>query len=176
VGKSRYLLFAAIVSAGVLADLATKHWIFAWLGDPWRPKCKQPWWVVQDVAGFQTSLNQGALFGFGQGWTMLFAGLSVAAAIAIIYWLFVAKAARSLLLTAALSLITAGILGNLHDRLGLHGIQSPVGGPIYAVRDWILVRIYHWNWPNFNLADSMLDVGASLLIWQAYFGSKKQVG
>ena len=139
-----------------------------------------PRWVFQDVAGFQTSLNQGALFGFGQGWTMLFAGLSVAATIAILYWLFVAKAARSLLLTSALALITAGILGNLYDRLGLHGLRSPPrpspGGPVYAVRDWILVRIYHWDWPNFNLADSMLVVGASLLFWQAYFGPREQAG
>jgi signal peptidase II len=185
VGKSRYLLFAAIASTGILADLATKHWIFAWLGDPWRPKCRQPWWVFQDLAGFQTSLNQGALFGFGQGWTMLFASLSVLATIAILYWLFVAKAARSLLLTSALALITAGILGNLYDRLGLHGLQSPnfdpfhPGGPVFAVRDWILIRLYHsgayhCDWPNFNLADSMLVVGASLLCWQAYFGPAKQ--
>jgi len=176
VSTSRYLLFTAIVLAGVGADLATKHWIFAWLGDPWRPQCRQPWWVVQDVAGFQTSLNQGALFGLGQGWTMIFAGLSVVATVAVLYWLFVAKAARSLLLTSALALITAGILGNLYDRLGLHGIQSPWGGTVYAVRDWILVRIYHWNWPNFNLADSMLVVGASLLFWQAYFGGKEKAG
>jgi signal peptidase II len=184
VSKSRYLLFAAIVSVGVLADLATKHWIFVWLGVP--DARNPPWWLVQDVAGFQTSLNQGALFGLGQGWTMLFAGLSLAAAIAILYWLFVAKAARSLLLTSALALITAGILGNLYDRLGLHGIQSPnlgpfhPGGPVYAVRDWILVRLYHsgdyhWDWPNFNLADSMLVVGASLLFWQAYFGPRERV-
>ena len=178
VGESRYLLFAATVSVGIFADLATKHWIFAWLGpaDPRLPNL--PRWVIQDVLGFQTSLNKGALFGLGQGWTMLFAGLSVAATIGILYWLFVAKAARSLLLTVALSLITAGILGNLYDRLGLHGLQSP-DGPIYAVRDWILVRLYHsganhWDWPNFNLADSMLVVGASLLFWQAYFGSAEQ--
>jgi signal peptidase II len=182
VGKSRYFLFAAIVSAGILADLATKHWIFAWLGVPDPRLPNPPHWVIQDIFGFQTSLNKGALFGLGQDWTMLFAGLSVAATLAILYWLFVAKAARSLLLTSALALITAGILGNLYDRLGLHGLQSPdlgpyhPGGPIYAVRDWILARIYHWDWPNFNLADSMLVVGASLLFWQAYFGSSEQAG
>ncbi len=175
-GKSRYLLFSAIVSVGILADLATKHWIFAWLGPPDPRLPNLPRWVFQDVAGFQTSLNQGALFGFGQGWTMLFAGLSVAATIAILYWLFVAKAARSLLLTSALALITAGILGNLYDRLGLYGLRSPAGLPVYAVRDWILVRIYHWDWPNFNLADSMLVVGASLLFWQAFFGPREQAG
>jgi signal peptidase II len=176
VSTSRYLLFATIVFVGAGADLATKHWIFAWLGDPWRPQFRQPWWVLQDVFGFQTSLNQGALFGIGQGWTKFFAVVSVLATVAILYWLFVAKAARSVLLTSALALIIAGILGNLYDRLGLHGIQPPWGGTIYAVRDWILVRIYHWNWPNFNLADSMLDIGAILLFLQAYFGGKGQAG
>jgi signal peptidase II len=164
-----------IVAAGVAADLATKQWIFDWLGDPWRPKCNQPWWLVQDLFGFQTSLNPGALFGLGQGWTGLFAGLSLVASGAILYWVFSGRAVRSLLLTVALALITAGIFGNLYDRLGF-GIHSPWGLPVHAVRDWILVRIYHWNWPNFNIADSLLDIGAGLLIWQAYFGGKGQTG
>jgi signal peptidase II len=174
VSKGRYLWFVAIVAAGVAADLATKQWIFAWLGDPWQRN--QPWWLVQDVFGFQTSLNQGALFGLGQGRSGLFAGLSLVASGAILYWVFSGRAVRSLLLTVALALITAGIFGNLYDRLGLHGICSPWGVSIHAVRDWILVRIYHWNWPNFNIADSLLDIGAGLLIWQAYFGGKGQTG
>jgi len=41
------------------------------------------------------------------------------------------------------------------------------------VRDWILVMIGHWPWPNFNLADSLLVVGAALLIWHAGFGQPR---
>ena len=77
------------------------------------------WWLWKDVVGLQTSLNEGALFGWGQGFWQLFAALSVAAALAILYWLFVAGAAADLLLTLALSCVSAGIFGNLYDRLGI---------------------------------------------------------
>jgi signal peptidase II len=43
-----------------------------------------------------------------------------------------------------------------------------VGDPVHAVRDWILVMIGSFHWPNFNLADSMLVCGAILLVWHAF--------
>jgi signal peptidase II len=71
--------------------------------------------------------------------------------------------------------VTAGIFGNLYDRLGLPGLRwnwtnqiHQVGQPVHAVRDWILVMIGKWPWPTFNLADSLLVCGAALLVWQAY--------
>jgi len=171
VPASRYILFLSIVAAGCLADLATKHWAFRWLGMPHE---NPPWWLWENVVGMETSLNTGALFGLGQGWTPAFAALSVLAAGAIALWLFAGKAARDVLLTVALALVTAGILGNLYDRLGLHGLRWPwpvegnqAGDPIYAVRDWIKVMIFGWPWPNFNIADSMLVCGVGLLGWHA---------
>ncbi len=170
---SRYLVFAAIAVFGCLVDLATKHWVFDRLGMP--APGKRPHWVWPDVLGFQTSLNEGALFGMGQGWVSLFAGLSVVAALAILYWLFIAGAARDRLLTVALGLVMAGTFGNLYDRLGLHGLRwnfatplHEVGEPVYAVRDWILVMIGDWPWPTFNIADSMLVCGAALLVLHAF--------
>ena len=50
------------------------------------------WWLWQNVFGFQTSLNEGALFGMGQGFWPVFAALSVIAAIGILVWLFVLRA------------------------------------------------------------------------------------
>jgi len=170
VPPSRYAVFFSIAIVGCLVDLVTKWWMFRWLGGP--GECTQPWWVWDDVFGFQTSLNEGALFGMGQGWVVLFAGLSIVAAVGIFLWLFYSGAARDLLLTIALGLITAGILGNLYDRLGIHGLQwqfanelHQVGDPVYAVRDWILVIIIKWPWPTFNIADSMLVCGAALMVW-----------
>ena len=94
----------------------------------------------------------------------------------ILVWLFLAGAARDWLLTIALALVTAGILGNLYDRLGLPGFVwprghplHPPGTPVHAVRDFILVMIGHWPWPTFNLADSSLVCGAALLAWHAFF-------
>ena len=116
---NRYVLFFLIAFGGLAADLATKRWIFDRLGMPGRALnigCGP------DVFGFQTSLNQGALFGMGQGMVWFFALLSMAAALAICGGSFVAGAARQWLLTVALSAIMAGILGNLYDRVGLPGL------------------------------------------------------
>ena len=188
VPANRYAVFFSMAVVGCLVDLATKWWMFRRLGMPGQ---NHTWWLWDDVFGFQTSLNEGALFGMGQGWVVLFAGLSIVAAAGILIWLFVAGAARDLLLTITLALIVAGICGNLYDRLGLPGLRwnypnelHQVGEPVHAVRDWILAMTYlpdrrlpfpssllRWRWqawPTFNIADSLLVCGAGLLIWHAF--------
>lgn len=172
----RYLLFFALVTGGCFADLATKSWVFDRLGGPGE----QPvWWLWENVAGFQTTLNEGALFGMAQGWGSLFVVLSIVAVVGIVGWLFLLRAAADLAPTIALSLVSAGILGNLYDRLGMPGLlwkaawirdsSHAVGDPVYAVRDWILVMIGSWPWPTFNIADSLLVCGAILLVGHAFW-------
>ncbi len=167
---SRVVVFVLVAGGGCLADLATKHWMFRALGMPGQ----RVWWLWEGVFGFQTSLNEGALFGMGQGMVPLFALLSIGATLGILWWLFWLGAAREWLMTVSLGCVTAGMLGNLYDRLGLHGLKWLPGHPVHeagqtvhAVRDWILVMIGRWPWPNFNLADSLLVVGAALLVWHA---------
>jgi signal peptidase II len=63
VPSNRYLVFFLIAGVGVAVDLATKRWIFDWLGTP----VGSTYWLWNNVFGFQTSLNEGALFGMGQG-------------------------------------------------------------------------------------------------------------
>lgn len=168
---NRKLLYLALVVFGTFSDLATKGWIFDRLGMPGE----QPiWWVWPGVFGFETSLNEGALFGFGQGMVVVFRFLSILAVLGIVYWLFVAGAARELFLVVSLGLVTAGILGNLYDRFGLPDLRwnyanalHQINEPVHAVRDWVLVMVGRFHWPNFNLADSMLVVGSLLLVWHA---------
>jgi signal peptidase II len=176
VPRSRYFLFFAIAIGGCLLDLASKAWMFRLLGLPGARA--QPLWFWPDVFGVESSLNEGALFGMGQGMWTVFAGLSVAAAVGVLIWFF-RGGARSLLLTLSLASITAGIAGNLYDRLGLHGLRwtfdSPLhrqGDAVHAVPDWILVLIGRWHWPNFNVADSMLVVGAVVLMIHAVYYSE----
>ena len=157
---SRYLLFFGVAAAAAAWDLATKSWVFTWLGPPGNGR--NIYWIFPDVLALATHYNEGALFGMGQGLNFVFAALSVVAACGIVYWLFVRKAARDARLTLALALITAGILGNLYDRLGLHGFVNAQGDPVYAVRDFIH-WVYLFEWPIFNFADSFLVTGASLL-------------
>jgi len=167
VPKSRYVLFAVIATAGLVVDLGTKHWAFQRLRVPGPGAGLIR--VFGDVLVLETSLNEGALFGMGQGGTMWFAALSGVAGIGILCWLFIGGAARDRWLTVALALVMAGIGGNLYDRLGLPNLKwnyppERVGEPVYAVRDWIHFKLEGIiDWPVFNIADSMLITGAVML-------------
>jgi signal peptidase II len=176
---NRYIVFFAVALGGCAIDLATKTWMFNHLGMPGPDG--ETWWIVPRVFGFQTSLNEGALFGMGQGFSFLFAGLSVFAVLGILVWLFWFEAANDWLLTVALAVVSIGVLGNLYDRLGLPGLtwgdyyrNHAAGEAVYAVRDFILVMIGNWPWPTFNLADVSLNVGAALLIYHAFFVKREE--
>jgi signal peptidase II len=171
VPPSRYLVFFAVVAGVCAADLTTKSWMFTHLD-----RDGGIWWLWKDVFGFQTSLNEGALFGMGQGFWPVFSALSVVAGIGILLWLFAFGAAHDWLLTVALAFVTGGILGNLYDRLGLPGLvwlNTDRGHvpdqTVHAVRDFILMMIGRWHWPNYNLADSSLVCGAALLVCHVLF-------
>jgi signal peptidase II len=175
--SGRGALFGTLVVGGCGADLATKSWIFRRLD--WDGR-RETLWLLDGILGFTTSLNEGALFGIGQGRWGVFTTLSLVAIAGILYWLFVAGAARDRALTIALGLVTAGISGNLYDRLGLPGLRWPEGSThapgehVYAVRDWIHFRIEGVvDWPIFNIADSLLVCGALVLVWHALVADRR---
>src|SRR5262249_22271595 len=136
----RYWCFGILAVAGVASDLISKAWVFAELGAPERSSdllCRSNFLLGRVEFRLTTVFYQGALFGIGPGFSWLFAGLSVVAAGGILYWLFVRGEARSLWLTITLGLVLAGALGNLFDRLHLHGWTKPDGTPQYGVRDFL---------------------------------------
>jgi len=65
--------------------------------------------------------------------------------------------------TVALALVLGGALGNLHDRI-FYG----------SVVDFIEVHIFGYHWPDFNVADSSIVVGACLLLLDSLFPRKSQ--
>jgi signal peptidase II len=68
------------------------------------------------------------------------------------------RVGRYLTLTSvALALILGGALGNLYDRVIYH----------YVI-DFLEVRIYHYHWPDFNVADSCIVIGACLLLIEIF--------
>ena len=151
---SRWVLFWAIALGGAAFDLATKSAIFASVGEPHSP----PRTLIPDILELRTSYNEGALWGFGRGVPyspQIFAAMSVAAAVAIVWWLFVKGAATDALLTSALGLIMAGALGNCHDRIR-YG----------HVRDFMYFHVdaINFSCAIFNFADNMLVVGAVVLM------------
>lgn len=158
VDPSRLLLFGAIALGGLSFDLITKAMVFARIGPPHQRRIVP---LVPHVLELQTSQNTGALWGFGAGLpgsSLIFAGLSVVAAVIICYWLFFLGAASSRVLTIALGLIMAGALGNCYDRL------------VYGhVRDFVHFHVdpINFDCAIFNFADNMLVAGALTLVFYA---------
>lgn len=154
VPTSRWVLFWSLALGGALFDLATKSWIFNWVGPPGSP----PKPLVADILELRTTYNTGALWGIGgelAHGSLIFALLSVLAGFAILFWLFVKGGAHDLLLTIALGLIMAGALGNCYDRI--------VFG---HVRDFMHFHVdsIGFNFAIFNFADNMLVAGSALLL------------
>jgi signal peptidase II len=160
---NRYVLFFGLGILGTIADLGSKQLIFNWRGLPGE---LEPWWLIEPYVGIETAVNQGALFGLGQGKGWLFAILSVVALVGICTWLFAFKASMSRWLTVTMGLVVGGILGNLYDRLAIPSLPSPFRG---GVRDWILFKYQDYVWPNFNIADSLLVAGAIMLAIHTLF-------
>ncbi len=158
----RITAFFLIAAACCGLDLWSKHAVFEWRGMPGRNGI---YWIVDGYFGIETALNNGALFGMGQGYTWFFAGLSILALIGIAYW-YCWAAWRDRVLTLALGSILGGIGGNLYDRLGLWPIPGFPDQSVTRVRDWILMC---WGpdlvWPNYNIADCCLVFGAGLLMF-----------
>lgn len=163
--RNRYVWFFTLAILGLVLDLVSKQLVFQQLGYPHGQRA-EPFFSHWVTFTLVTSVNEGALWGIGQGYTWIFALLSVVAIVAVSVWLFVYKAARSLWLTIALGLIMSGTLGNLFDRVGLHGLTRN-GEPLYGVRDFLLFIFGGWPWPVFNFADCFLVSGAIMLGVQA---------
>ena len=134
------------------------------------------WWVSQRlpfgaeetiIPNFFTLVhwgNTGAAFSIMQGKSWFFIILATVALV-VIAWMawrghFPDKFSR-----IAMAVLTAGILGNLTDRI-LHG----------HVIDFLLFDLhvkFANPWPAFNVADSCICIAAGLLIWQSFQGEKK---
>ena len=157
-------LFASIAIVGLTFDLWSKSYMFSKLGLPGKPEL---WWIIKDFFGFQTAVNQGALFGIGQGGSSFFAMFSGVALLAIAFWFIKSDGWKSRWLTVCLAAVTAGILGNLYDRLGLwhptDTFADDYSNFAYGVRDFILFTYQGHVWPNFNIADCLLVCGAIML-------------
>jgi len=162
-----WILFVAVGMLAAVVDLATKSAAFAWLGMPGSGRALT---ILPGYLVFETNLNEGALFGMGQGFGLGFAAVSVVAIAGIIVMMARPATRDDPLLVIALALVVGGIVGNLVDRLGLPGLKwhapsGRAGTPVLAVRDWIHFMLPGLlDWPIFNLADTWLVVGAGLLV------------
>ena len=100
--------------------------------------------------------NSGAVWGFFSGHDgglipKVITALAIAALLIVIYFFLRADRHERLELFAY-TLILAGALGNIIDRLRLG----------YVV-DFLDVFVGSWHWPTFNVADSCITIGVALL-------------
>ena len=157
------LLLALLVA---VADQASKIAILAAMrppgveGEPFIGLAVIP---VLPFLDFSLSWNSGVSFGMGNthgSWnTLFFTVLVLAIAGFLLRWMATSKG-RWLL--AAQGLVLGGAVGNVIDRLH-YG----------AVVDFLYVHIgaFDW-WPNFNLADSAICVGAALIVLDSLFADR----
>ncbi len=146
------LLIAVLV---ILADRLSKVWIVAHIPTGHAIP------VIPHVFRLTHVLNTGAAFSLFEGSKNPFIvrdaliTFSIIAALAVltIIWRTGQQLSAS---TVALALILGGALGNLYDRIHLH-----------FVVDFLEVHIATYHWPDFNVADSAIVIGACLLLLEA---------
>jgi signal peptidase II len=146
------LLLAALV---VVADRCSKVWIVHHINPGYAIT------VIPGVFRLTHVLNTGAAFSLFESASPILVrdsliAFSILAVIVVLAMLW--RVGRELSLTGiALALILGGAIGNLYDRLRF-----------FHVVDFLEVHIIHYHWPDFNVADSCIVIGACLLLIEIF--------
>ncbi|HHT9110441.1 MAG TPA: signal peptidase II [Candidatus Brocadiaceae bacterium] len=142
---------------GVVLDILSKWAVFSQLDDFGK---------VTIIPGFLNILkgeNEGVVFGMFPGKTNAFIIFSAVAIIAILY-IYIKSNKTSFLSSFALGLILAGAIGNLWDRIWFG-----------FVRDFIDLHVaYKYHWPTFNIADTLICIGVSAMVFGSFSTSKSK--
>jgi signal peptidase II len=162
------LCFLGVAALGLFIDLWTKALAVEHL------RYEAPIRFIPYIVRFEYTENRGAVFGLGQGRQYLFLAVSVLA-IGYLVWLFVTSG-KSRILQVILGMLTAGVIGNMYDRLTFGYVRDMIHGlPGVHWPAWIADRLpQHWRPASgqpmevfpwiFNVADSLLCVGVAAMI------------
>lgn len=154
----KYAIFATIV-AGILAlDVATKRWALAALPRGRSIYLFEEWFG--DGFPLTLAFNKGAAFSIhvGDASRWFFTAVSFVA-LGVLLWIYRDARKDDTLRLVATSLVVAGALGNLIDRLRWDQGVVDFLGP---------VNLGFMRWPIFNVADSAVTVGSILLVISLY--------
>jgi signal peptidase II len=149
--SSKYLLLAVILILGVGLDQLTKFWVAQAI-----PRYAViP--VIPDFFNLVHVYNRGAAFGLLSTWPpefvrYFFIVTNLAIALVLLY-LYYRTPGHCRLFLWAYSLVLSGALGNLIDRVRFG-----------QVLDFLDVYVGRHHWPAFNVADSLICIGAGLLV------------
>ena len=146
--KPKYLILSIISVVVLFLDQATKIFIDRTMD------LHSTITVVENFFNITYIRNKGAAFGFlaESSFRLPFFILISIIAVVVIIGIFRKLRPDQKLTAVSLSLIFAGALGNLIDRVRLG-----------EVIDFIYVHWYEHYWPAFNVADSAICVGVFLL-------------
>ena len=146
----KYLFITSLV---IVFDQVSKWLMVSWLS-------LYETVVVMPYFNLTMAHNEGAAFSFlseAGGWQRwLFIGLALVISIVLLVWLAKLKPTEKLE-AISLSLILGGAIGNVIDRIS-YG---------YVI-DFIDLYIGHNHWPVFNIADSAICIGATLLVADSF--------
>ena len=152
--------FVGTMLIGLALDLWTKAWSFnellvsiTRLSDGSYDVRSEVYRFLPGWLHFEVTVNQGAVFGIGQGQRPLFLAVSVLA-IGFLTFLF-ATSGRQRFYQFILGMLLAGVLGNMYDRINFGYVRDM----IHALPRW--PKAFPWI---FNIADCLLCVGVGLMI------------
>jgi signal peptidase II len=149
-----WLLLVALLA--IVLDRVSKLWVIA------HVRTGGAITVIPRVFRITHVLNTGAAFSMfadsvspaAVRWGLV--GFSVFAVLIVGVLLWRTGAAFNVT-SLALALILGGAIGNLYERI-----------QVSHVTDFLEVHIVHYHWPDFNVADSAIVVGACLLLLEIF--------
>ena len=151
-GRDMRWLMLMIAALIVLLDRVTKLWVIAHIQQGHAIV------IIPRIFRLTHVVNTGAAFSIFEGASSpalvrnLLIGFSIIAVVVVLALIW-KMGRRATLTSVALALILGGAIGNLYDRIRF----------AYVV-DFLEVHIVHYHWPDFNVADSAIVVGACLLL------------
>lgn len=141
-----------IAAAVVIVDRITKIYVEHRFGVPYGPRQ-----VVDHVLFLTVTRNAGAAFGIFQNFTLGFLAISTVVMIGILiyYWRLPAGDWSGRL---GLALVFGGAIANAYDR---------------AVKGSVVDFIQVPHWPIFNVADSAVTVGVTVLLLGTFWTNRR---
>lgn len=172
--RRKYKILIIIAPAVFVLDQLTKLAVAGWIDFGAR---------IPVIPGFFDLVyfrNTGAAFGMfsGVGDAVRVPFFYVVAAVAVVLLAFYYRSLKDdqRFLQLALSLVFAGIAGNVLDRIRLGSVVDFLSFHIgdKALKFALFGRAFDiaLEWPAFNVADSAITVAMFLLVWSVLFGKE----
>lgn len=153
--RTNVLLFSLVL----LLDQVTKHLAYTSLEEG------MPLQIIPNIFNLTLVYNPGAAFGmFGSlpdVWRrIVLIAVSLVALLVVCRFMF-HEAKDDKIAQGALGAILAGAIGNIADRIRFD-----------SVVDFLDFYWKHYHWPAFNVADSAISIGVTILVFRILFAAK----